>query len=152
MDNVILQPLDISILSHRKLSSMRSLNSTYMSLRIGQVLFTSLILSLSACNFKNNETIQIPPRQVGINTADGTQFIAIISYSAAKNSIPFVKEDSSVINDSPAKNSIELNQEDLAIVDQQINRAVRDYNDQRVIIFIWLDKYGMNDLHIFDTS
>lgn len=142
MDNVILQPFDISIPWHKKLLSMRcSLNSTYMSLRIGQVLFTSLILSLSACNFKNNETLEIPPRQVGIDTADGTQFIAIITYSAAKNSIPFVKEDSSVINDSPAKNSIELNQEDLAIVDQQINRAVRDYNDQKVNSTIDLKNY-----------
>jgi hypothetical protein len=113
-----------------------------MSLRIRQVLFISLLLGLSACNFKNNETtIQMPPRQAGINRADGTQFIAIISYSAAKNIIPFVKEDSSVINDSPAKNSIELNLEDLAIVDQQINRAVRDYNNQRVNSLIDLNNY-----------
>lgn len=113
-----------------------------MALRIGQVFFISLILSLSACNFKNNQpSIQIPPRQVGTNTADGSQFIAIISYSGAKNSIPFVKEDSSVITDSPAKNSIELNQEDLAIVDQQINCAVRDYNNQRVNTIIDLKNY-----------
>lgn len=113
-----------------------------MSLRIVQVLFISLILSLSACNFKNNKpTIQIPPRQVGTNTADGTQFIAIISYSTAKSSIPFVKEDSSVITDSPAKNSIDLNQRDLAVIDQQINRAVRDYNNQKVNTSIDLKNY-----------
>ena len=81
-----------------------------MAIRIEKIVIIALLLSLSACDRNHRERfVQIPPRTIKVDTADGMPFIAVIKDSTKKiRFIPTI--------------------DNLAVIDRQVKKAVEDHN------------------------